>query len=66
MPRSSDMARSIEKNPSLPRLVILDENFGFMDGNSLRQWKDGDIVTDGPTIATLIARNAPLKELSHV
>lgn len=60
------MARSIEKNPSLPRLVILDENFGFMDGNSLRQWKDGDIVTDGPTIATLIARNAPLKELSHV
>jgi hypothetical protein len=59
MPRSSD-------KPALPSMVILDDNFGFMDGGCLRHWKDGEIVTDPPSIAALIERNAPLKDLQHV
>lgn len=48
----------------LPRIVILDDNFGFMQNGSLRQWKDGETVTDPVCIAQLIERNAPLKDLS--
>lgn len=48
----------------LPRIVILDDNFGFIENGSLRQWRDGETVTDAASIAQLIERNAPLKDLS--
>lgn len=47
-------------------MVILDDNFGFMDNGALRQWKEGEIVTNPIDVARLIASNAPLKDLSHV
>lgn len=50
----------------LPRLVILDDNFGFMINGCLRQWKGGDIVTDPESIAQLLDNGAPLKDLSDV
>lgn len=49
-----------------PSLVILDENFGFMDNGCLRQWHEGQVVTQARDIALLIEHNAPLKDLGHV
>lgn len=68
MPRGipNSKAKPAERTPeALPPLVILDENFGFMDNGCLRHWKEGEIVTVAADIAQLVARNAPLKDLGH-
>ena len=65
------MPRGIPKQKTAPAsdtpsLVILDENFGFMDNGCLRQWHEGQVVTQACDIALLIKHNAPLKDLGHV
>jgi len=62
--QESAASAAVRPPKKLPRIVILDDNFGFMQNGSLRQWKDGETVTDPVCIAQLIERNAPLKDLS--
>ena len=47
-----------------PGVVILADNFGFMDNGILRMWRAGDAVRKPEEIAILLARKAPLEDLS--
>jgi hypothetical protein len=48
------------ENTPLPRFVVLDETYGWMENGCTMMFKEGQIVRDPSIVKVLIDRGAPL------
>lgn len=61
--RAQKAATAVAPDAETPTSVTLASPYGFYDDdNNLRMWQEGQEVTDPEHIATLIERQAPLKD----
>ncbi|WP_189443374.1 hypothetical protein [Cupriavidus metallidurans] len=57
------MSKPQEEKPALPSSILIDESIGWMENGILRQFHEGQHVTNQADIAALIKHGAQYLEL---